>query len=188
MTKEEWLKINGFNSLGITYLVLGNSYPIKQDLKNEGFKFSPLLRWHGPECKYQLPVTCFYKELKYEEVFEWNDEEGVTFMKEGTRDKIEDIFNPKEIITSEHVGEIGERFHNLPVLVKFIRGFDSDFGYKYVYTFEDDYGNLFSWFTTVQLAAAAGSRGMLSGTVKNHTEYKGAKTTQLSRCILVTEE
>ena len=188
MTKDEWLKTNGFNPFGVTYLVLGNSYPIKQNLKDEGFKFSPLLRWHGPECKYQLPITCFYKELNYEEVFEWNEAEGVTFMKEGARDMIENIFNPKEESTSDYVGEIGERFRNIPVFVKYIRGFDSDFGYKYVYTFEDDYGNLFSWFTTVQIAAAAGSRGMLSGTIKNHSEYKGVKTTQLSRCVFSPDD
>jgi hypothetical protein len=188
VTKDEWLKTNGFNTFGVTYLVLGNSYPIKQNLKDEGFKFSPLLRWHGPECKYLLPPTCFYKELKYEEIFLWSDTEQTTFMKEGSRDILENIFNPKEESTSNYVGEIGERFYNLPVVVKNIRGFDSDFGYKYVYTFIDNNGNLFSWCTTVQIAAAAGSSGMLSGTIKNHTEYKDVKTTQLSRCIFTSSD
>lgn len=188
MDKQEWLKINGFNSVGVTYLVLGNSYPIKQQLKESGFKFSPLLRWHGPDNEFQLPNGCFYKELSYDEVFEWDDKDGVTFMREGARDIIEDIFNPQEISNSEYVGEIGERFRGTQVYIKSIRGFDSEFGYKYVYTFEDDYGNLYSWFTTVQLPATAGAKGTLSGTIKNHTEYKGAKTTQLSRCIFTPKE
>jgi hypothetical protein len=75
ITKTEWLEANGFSEYGVTYLVLGNSYPIKDSLKDAGFKFSPLLRWHGGNCDFELPEGCYYKELQFEDVFVWNEEE-----------------------------------------------------------------------------------------------------------------
>ena len=58
MTKSEWLKINGFSADGVTYIVMGNSYKIKEDLKLSDFKFSPLLRWHGESNTFSLPKNC----------------------------------------------------------------------------------------------------------------------------------
>ena len=75
ITKTEWLEMNGFSEYGVTYLVLGNSYPIKDDLKENGFKFSPLLRWHGDTNDFDLPEGCYYKEFCFDEVFIWNEED-----------------------------------------------------------------------------------------------------------------
>ena len=41
VTKGKWLEENGFSHLGETYVVMGNSYSIKDALKEAGFKFSP---------------------------------------------------------------------------------------------------------------------------------------------------
>lgn len=184
MTKSEWLDMNGFSEDGVTYLVLGNSYSIKDNLKDAGFKFSPLLRWHCGNCDFELPEGCSYRKLEYHEIFTWDEEERVTFMKDGARDMLELIFNPPIESNSEYVGEIGERLRNISVVIRNISGFDSAYGYKYVYTFEDEEGNLYSWFTTSQQAVGTGMIVSLTGTVKAHVEYKGAQTTQLTRCKL----
>lgn len=184
ITKTEWLEANGFSEYGVTYLVLGNSYPIKDKLKEAGFKFSTLLRWHCGNCDFELPESCHYKELRYEDIFIWSEEDNVTFMKEGAREKIEEIFNPKVEYHSDYVGEIGERLRNIKVSIRTIGGFDSAYGYKWVYTFEDENGNLFTWFTTVQQAVSCDDVVSLTGTIKAHVEYKGARTTQLTRCKL----
>ena len=186
ITKTEWLEANGFSEYGVTYLVLGNSYPIKDELKEAGFKFSTLLRWHCGNCDFELPENCHYKELQYEDIFIWSEEDNVTFMKEGAREKIEEIFNPKVEYHSDYVGEIGERLRNVKVSIRTIGGFDSAYGYKWVYTFEDESGNLFTWFTTVQQAVSCDDVFSLTGTIKAHVEYKGARTTQLTRCKLET--
>ena len=186
ITKTEWLEANGFSEYGVTYLVLGNSYPIKDELKEAGFKFSTLLRWHCGNCDFELPESCHYKELRYEDIFIWSEEDNVTFMKEGAREKIEEIFNPKVEYHSDYVGEIGERLRNVKVSIRTIGGFDSAYGYKWVYTFEDESGNLFTWFTTVQQAVSCDDVFSLTGTIKAHVEYKGARTTQLTRCKLET--
>ena len=184
ITKTEWLTVNGFSEYGVTYLVLGNSYPIKDELKEVGFKFSPLLRWHGPEANYVLPENCNYYELRYEDLFTWDEDSHTTFMKEGAREKINLIFNPVVESNSKFVGEIGERIRDIPMQVRNIGGFDSAYGYKWVYTFEDDDGNVYSWFTTSQQAVSVGMKCTVTGTIKAHVEYKSVFTTQLNRCII----
>ena len=184
LTKTEWLTVNGFSEYGVTYLVLGNSYPIKDELKEAGFKFSPLLRWHGPEANYALPENCSYYELRYEDLFTWDEDSHTTFMKEGAREKIDLIFNPIVESNSQFVGEIGERLRDIPMQVRNIGGFDSAYGYKWVYTFEDNDGNVYSWFTTSQQAISIGMKCIVTGTIKAHVEYKSVFTTQLNRCII----
>lgn len=184
LTKEEWLELNGFSPDGITYLVLGNSYSCREKLKEIGFMYSPLLRWHGQTNTAELPEGCSYYEFRYEDFFTWDDEQKVSFMKTGTRDRIDLIFNPIEKTNSQFVGEIKERLRDLQVEVKNISGFDSEYGYKYVYTFRDADENLYTWFTTSQQPVHIGSKVILTGTVKAHVVYKGSKTTQLTRCLL----
>lgn len=187
LTKSEWLEVNGFSGYGVTYLVLGNSYPIKDELKEAGFKFSPLLRWHGVSNDFKLPEDCEYKELRYEDVFTWDEDSHTTFMKEGAREKIDLIFNPIVESNSQFVGEIGERLRDIPMTVRNIGGFDSAYGYKWVYTFEDKDGNVYSWFTTSQQAIAVGMNCTVTGTIKAHVEYRKVFTTQLNRCKIITD-
>ena len=184
ITKAEWLEANGFSEDGVTYLVLGNSYAIKDELKENGFKFSTLLRWHCGKCDFELPQGCFYKTLNFYDLFTWDEEAKAAFMKDGAREKIEAIFNPVEESNSSYVGEIGERLRDIPVKVRNIGGFDSAYGYKWVYTFEDEDGNRYTWFTTSQQAVSIGATANLTGTIKAHVEYRGAETTQLKNCIL----
>lgn len=184
LTKTEWLTVNGFSEYGVTYLVLGNSYPIKDELKEAGFKFSPLLRWHGPEANYALPENCSYYELRYEDLFTWDEDSHTTFMKEGAREKIDLIFNPIVESNSQFVGEIGERLRDIPMRVRNIGGYNSAYGYKWVYTFEDNDGNVYSWFTTSQQAVSIGMNCIVTGSIKAHVEYKSVFTTQLNRCII----
>jgi hypothetical protein len=186
ITKEEWFEANGFSKDGVTYIVLGNSYPIKDELKDNGFKFSPLLRWHSENCNYELPKICFYKALNFYEFFTWDAESNSPFLREGAREAIDRIFNPPEESNSTYVGEIGERLRDVPVVVRGIGGFDSAYGYKWVYTFEDEEGNRYTWFTTSQQAVSVGTKLTMTGTIKAHVEYKGAETTQLTRCSLKT--
>lgn len=187
MTKTEWLAVNGFSEYGVTYLVLGNSYPIKDKLKEAGFKFSPLLRWHGDNRDFELPEGCEFYELQYEDVFIWDEETNTTFMKEGAREKIDLIFNPIIESNSQFVGEIGERLRDIPMTVRNIGGFNSAYGYKWVYTFEDRDGNVYSWFTTSQQAVSIGMDCIITGTVKAHVEYRKVFTTQLNRCKIITD-
>lgn len=184
MTKSEWLEANGFSEDGKTYIVMGNSYPIKDDLKEFGFKFSPLLRWHGKSDKYELPQNCNYHILHYNDIFSWDEEQGVTFMKEGTREFLENLFNPPRESKSEYQGEIGEKITLFNCEVLNIGGYAGAYGYNWIYTFIDKNDNEYTWFTTVNKTLSIGMKCNVTGTVKEFSEYKGVKTTILTRCKL----
>lgn len=185
MTKENWLKANGFSMDGKTYIVMGKSYGIKEALKAAGFKFSPLLRWHGESNEFELPADCYYQVLTYNEIFTWDEEKGVTFMKEGMRDVLDALFNPPRESNSEYQGEIDQKLIIPNCEVVQIGGYAGAYGYTWIYTFKDEKGNEYSWFTTVNKALSVGMKCDVTGSVKDFKEYKGVKTTVLTRCKLV---
>ena len=88
---------------------------------------------------------------------------------------------------STHQGEIGERLRNIPVVVVSCNQFTSNFGDKNVITFEDEYENVYVWFTTTR-SLEAGTHWILTGTVKAHNVYKGTAQTTLTRCSLVKND
>lgn len=185
LTKSEWLELNGFSQEGKTYIVLGNSYPIKEQLKGAGFRFTQLLRWHYSAKSADLPETCHYHELDFNDYFTWNEEQGIAFMKENARQNIERIFDPIQESNSEYVGEIDEKIENIRCVLKNIGGYNTAYGYRWVYNFVDENGNQFSWHTNGNKLLLPEMIVDLSGTIREHIEYKGIKTTKLVRCKVV---
>lgn len=184
LTKEKWLEMNGFNEDGLTYILAGgDTYAIKDQLKDAGLKYSPILQWHGPE-KLRIGENYTWIPLRFENYYEWNEAAGTAFLIGGSGDAIAELINPKIESTSKFVGEIGNRLRDLFVMVKSVAGFNTAYGYKYVYTFEDNDGNILTWFTETQKQIRRGELYLLTGTVKEHKVYKGVETTYLSRCVL----
>lgn len=82
---------------------------------------------------------------------------------------------------SAFVGAEGEKVAASARLLK-IGGFESQFGRTNVYTFEDGDHNLLVWKTGTCLSIEIGAYVTLTGTVKEHSEYRNAKQTVLTRC------
>lgn len=98
---------------------------------------------------------------------------------------------------SEYVGTIGKRITAEVVLVSDY-SYESRFGYQtqthYIYTMKDADGNVFVWKTTSVLVnwdyadnnknecVRKGDTMQITGTIKEHSEYKGTKQTILTRC------
>lgn len=73
--KIRWLKRNNFSINGPTYIVLGNTYPIKDKLKENGFRFSPELLWHGPKKAEDLLTSdCRYYETGVQDLV-WDEDQ-----------------------------------------------------------------------------------------------------------------
>ena len=184
MTKELWLEKHGFSESGITYCVVGdNTYSIKEYLKENGYKFDPILKWHGAESL-ELPEGYSLLELSFDDICEWDSNlcEGCYFEK--TKAIVDKAF--KEAAgpsLSEFVGEVGQRLRNLTAIYKSTRGFSGKYGWTNIHTFQID-EDVLVWFTTVELDLEVGQPVDLTGTVKKHEEFRGVKTTQLSRCIV----
>ena len=98
---------------------------------------------------------------------------------------------------SEYVGIIGKKVSAEVVLVNDFSYDDYSFSYygtkHYIYTMKDAEGNVYVWKTTNCLMTwddeteendiiRKGDTMMISGTVKEHSEYRGEKQTVLTRC------
>jgi hypothetical protein len=102
--------------------------------------------------------------------------------------KIEYAKRKEAVKDSQHVGEIGKRFRDLPVRIEFVKSMQSDFGASTLVKFVDDAGNLLTWFASGDRDNVVGARATITGTVKKHGEYQGIKETQLSRVVAVFAE
>ena len=184
MTKVEWLKQNGFDENGVTYCVFGdNTFAIKEELKELGCKFSPILKWHAG-MPLDVPEGYGMIAINFNEVMQWSEEKEKAFFFDSAQSildqRILDLEGPN---LSEYVGVVGERLRNRLVILKSIRGCNTAYGYSNIYTFIEGENELV-WFTAKELEFEKGDELDLTGTVKKHETYRGVRLTHLSRCII----
>lgn len=175
-----WLERNGFNEDEETYLIYGNTYPIKDKLKEAGCKFSQELKWHGPAAV-DVPEDCYIEKIHWSDVYNWNSEALEMWRTEEGDKFLNDIFSSHTL--GQYVGEIGERLRSIPVVFEKVITFEGKYGVGKVYRFNAD-GAQLSWFTEVEKDLEEGAEYVLSGTVKKHEVYGNTKVTQLGRCII----
>ena len=89
----------------------------------------------------------------------------------------------KKNLQSDYFGEIKKRYD---LEVKYITSsnFEGQFGVTFIYSFRDETGNLFKWFTGNEFNFHPDKTIKMKGTVKKHDEYKGIKSTVLTRCAI----
>jgi len=85
---------------------------------------------------------------------------------------------------SNYVGTIKER-KVFPLTVKRYNVFDGSYGVTHQYIFHDDEGNVFCWYASSKQDMEVGSKYAVKGTIKSHTEYKGVRQTNLTRCTIL---
>lgn len=88
---------------------------------------------------------------------------------------------------SQYVGQIGDKVEIKGTYVRTgsweqrsFSGYGTDT--MYVHTFKDSDGNVFTWKTQKGLSMEYGVMVNVKGTIKNHSEYKDEKQTELTRC------
>jgi hypothetical protein len=184
MTKEQWFEKNGFSKDGFTYSIFGDdTYSIKGWLKEQGCKFSPLLKWHSPE-PIDMPVGYGMICFSFDELYKWDESNRNAYFYENAEVIVDRRFKEAEGPSlSEYVGEVGQRLRNLTAIFKSTRGFQSGFGWTNIHTFQIG-EDVLVWFTQKDLELEKGQAVDLTGTIKKHEEFRGVKTTQLSRCIV----
>ena len=184
--KIEWLSKNSINAEGITYIYFPeDSYDVKNELKNIGFRFSPELLWH---CE---TIPAGYEEkviaLKVDEVMEftaWGSGVYKSEVKKIIKDKLV-AARPIVKNTSEWLGEPKDKLYDLEVTLVKITGFQSRFGYSQIVKFVDAEGNIIKWFTATQIPYEKNDKLYLSGTIKDVIvdDYEhNAKVTIMTRC------
>jgi len=178
--KANWLKRNGFDAEGKTYIYIGSdSYQRKEELKEKGYIFNPILKWHSPlpeneEKVEQHDVTDFYS------LTAWGEYTPIS----GAANKVQAIIDAANPSTSEWISKEGDKIKSLSVTLVGVHGYENQWGYSQVVTFNDEDQNKITWFTSVNIPFKIGESCKLSGTVKKLDEYKGVKQTILTRCKL----
>lgn len=89
---------------------------------------------------------------------------------------------------SQYVGTVGERI-TLSATYKRCSHYDTKFGTTFVHTLVTPEGNILVWKTSDNLPAINGDDAVtVTGTVKEHSEYRGDKQTVLTRCKITKGE
>ena len=181
--REKWLEENCFNENLTTFVYFpSDSFEVKDNLKDAGFKFNRSLLWHIANIPegYEDKVVEITLD-KVAEIGAW----GEGCYRPNARTLVDDILKncrPIEESTSEWLFEEKERFYDYAVVLKSVRGMETRFGWTQLVKFEDANGNILQWWTAVEIKAEVGDHVRLTGTVKAHDEYKGVKSTTVTRC------
>lgn len=81
--------------------------------------------------------------------------------------------------SSKYYGNVGDRVKVKMVSIKIVTGWETEWGYTAIYKMMDEVGNVFTWKTSKAIEA---DEAIIIGTVKAHTEFRGVKQTELTRC------
>ena len=186
--ESEFFESNGFNNEGFTWIVLGDTYSIKEELKSKGAKFNSYLGWHfnHEESNYKLMMVSVEEVAERNVFYKWN-------YKDDAYEVIEKIKKSIDTSNSEFFGEINQKVKDLKVKLvsnamyyrpSYSRWRQNETEPVYVYTFEDEKENLFVWKTAgfdQELLESNGEMLTIDFTIKDHNEYKGKKQTIIKR-------
>ena len=185
--RAKWLEENCFNENLTTFVYFpADSFEVKDSLKDAGFKFNRSLLWHIANIPegYEDKVVEITLD-KVAEIGAW----GEGCYRPNARTFVDDMLKncrPIEESTSEWLFEEKERFYDYAVVLKSVRGMETRFGWTQLVKFEDANGNILQWWTAIEIKAEVGDQVLLTGTVKAHDEYKGVKSTTVTRCKIKT--
>ena len=87
---------------------------------------------------------------------------------------------------SEFIGKEKERITIKVDTCKCVYSYDTEYGYMHIYQMIDESGNVLTWKTGTVLENDCFEKPFtMTGTVKKHSDYKGTKQTELTRCKIV---
>jgi len=175
--KSEWLEKNGFSAEGETYIITGDSYSIKNELKDAGWCYSPQFLWHKADpAGYEDRVI----KLNLDEIGTWTTYGQIVFNEDASiliKNRLEAALPPS---TSEWIE--GDRLVEEKVTFVSKSGFDGYYGYTNIYNFKTEEGNKVVWFSSTIQDIEVGKSYYLSGKIKERKTFKNEKITVVTRC------
>lgn len=195
---KSFLKKEGFSNDGKVYIVLGDTYSIKDRLKAYGAFFNYQLGWHFNKPTDLFPVH----ELSVDTVIGEDEGEPIhllnktqfggymyhEFYESTVKSFIRGIQDEHlaSILPETHwFGNIGERVTLVDMECSLLAHWDSFYGTTMLYKFVSPDGTAFTWKTGSYVETefvGTGKKITVVGTIKDHSEYKGQKQTELTRC------
>lgn len=179
-------QVTGFDN-EVIYVVKGDSFDLKEELKELGARFNRAFGWYFGSFAQKpdsLPGELSLVEVRWEEVGNPDGEFK-------NSDIIKEVLDSKiyEADPSEYVGSVGDRIEEF-VLVEEKREFEGAYGTQNCYTFRDERDNCYVWFTATSTKTQfeKGETVRIRGTVKSHSSFRNIKQTTLSRVSKVKEK
>lgn len=181
---------HGFSSDGKIFVVTGNTYEIREELKAAGAKwFSALRSWGFTEDTDKYLTV----EISFDECYTVDMETGyVNWNYETGNENLIKSKMPKEEgkSESEFIGAVGDKFSQVVTFVRYFeyeRNSYSGWGKELarIYKFVDDSGNVLIWNTSSWKNLQEGTKYTIKAKVKEHNTYQGEKQTILTRCNIV---
>lgn len=199
-----WLKKQGFTPEGKTYIVLGNTFAIKDQLKAAGAHFNHMLGWHFDKPVDDYPI----REVTAADIID-ADEYGdpitlIRTLNNGHYDfpenpgsvqnyikRIQDEYFRMTMPETKWYGALKERVTLHDCTVQVLAIWENMYGSTVMYKFASPEGYQFIWktasFAVDPEIINSNKKITVTGTVKSHAEYKGQKQTELTRCKISTE-
>jgi len=87
----------------------------------------------------------------------------------------------KQELISQYIGSIGEKIQTELTYINTF-SFETQWGAGHIHKFLDQNGNVFIWKSSKYIEVDQGQKVKIKGTIKDHSEYAGAKQTILTRC------
>lgn len=182
--RAEWLSLHQFDEEGNTHLFLGDTFIIKELLKNMGAKFDSFLGWHySKEVEGYDTLKININDVATPTAwgYTWKYDKDIEGIKKEAYIKIHGI------IESQYIGNEGEKITVNAVYLR-TSSYDSNFGYgywtettRYIHQFKAG-NDILIWNTDRCIEADYGEVLKITGKIKQHSEYKGTKQTVLTRC------
>lgn len=167
--KVQGAEYNGFTD-GFVIAVLGNTYEIKDELKEAGATYTRGLGWHFDNTA-KVPA----KYADRTRMIMWEDASIDGKIKSAEElERLVAVASP--IDGSIHMYTVGERVRGL--ILKVYKVWEGP-GYT-MHTLVDADNNVFMW-TTSSRTLPLDAQVTMDVTIKEHTEYKGVKQTVLTR-------
>ncbi len=94
---------------------------------------------------------------------------------------VEGFGKPVLMTNSQHIGTVGERI-TTEAKISNIRGMETSWGFTSLVEMLDKDNNILNWWTSKDIGAAKGDIVNVTGTVKDHGEFRGVKNTTLKNC------
>lgn len=208
---RQFFAYRGFSEDGDAYVVLGNTYPIKDELKNLGCRFNYTLGWYSAnelEDYDTLHITadeCFNKDTAgvytdwkaYRTDYD-DEEEGLIAVENKIKEATKAI-KIKDEKESDYIGNVGDKIV-VAVTLKRQTSFEFKPAYSYytdtmnIYTFVDENDNVLVWKTTSFMYYEDGDNRYyykegdnlkIKATIKALDVYNGVKQTVLTRVKIV---
>lgn len=184
---KTWLEREGFNADGVTYVVLGNTFDIKDELKEKGAKFNQAMGWHMADAQGYDAVPISVEQVTYKTYigrFEYLMYSDIVDVVNPAKDAAEqELKAVRGEHVSEYIGTVGERREfNCKLVGSF--AYESHFSFygetNYIYKFVDENGDIVVWNTSSWLDTEK-KEFRFKATIKEHSEYRGEKQTVVTR-------